>query len=118
MAAPRFTPDYLDNTLTSAAAYAYTDAVSIEDASNVGAYIIHIGTTNTIDYKVQISNVLIPATDADWADLVTETILAIGASAVINYDKLPFRHFRIGYAWNTAGEPITIGIGTRREKTI
>ena len=120
MAAPRFTPDYLDATLDSGAAYAYTDAVSVEDASQVGAYIVHRGTTQDIKYKFQVSNVLVPSVDADWADLVPEASLTQAAGSVpFNYlSGLPFRHVRIGYLQNISTEPLTIAISTKRDKVV
>lgn len=111
-----FTPDYLDDTLNSGASYLYTDTVTVEDANQIGIYVINTGAAQAILHKIQVSNVSVPSVDADWSDFVQEASLANAASITYEYPNgLAVKHVRCGYKLSTSTEPLTIAIGTKRD---
>lgn len=120
MVAPNVQQDVYSTGLTSTAAYVFTAAVKVYDADSFSLLVKHNASpgANSIDYKVQVATTTTTPSASDFADWISETVLASGSSFVASYDKEAFRWVRIGVQQNTAGESYNVGISTRREKVI
>lgn len=117
-----FTGDLYETGVATATNYATAGAASarvyVGDA-NAFSIIMIAGASQSVDYKVQINNLLDPLVaeaSPGWADYVTESTVAATATEAISYGSLGFRWVRIIQQLDTSTDDITWAISTVRDK--
>ncbi len=122
MPAPQLTVDLYAIDIATATNYATAGAattrVKIDDCDRFSVTMI-AGSSNAVDYKVQVNNLLDPLlleASPGWSDFVAESTIAAGASESITYASPGFRWVRIIQQLDTTTDDVTMSIATLRDK--